>query len=141
MSPPRSAPFHSPDDAQAAAERYFASPRGKLSLWAGVLGGAFAWALQLQAGYALSRFSYDHPRLTLAHHASSAIALALALAAMLLAWRDWRRIGGGEPAGAEPGVAGRTRFLAALGVLTSGFFALVILAQWIPTFFIHPAWY
>ena len=124
-----------------AAEAYFASGRGKLALWAGVLGGAAAWSVQLQIGYALSRFSHSVPWLTGAHHATSLVATLLAVAATLLAWRDWRRAGGGESGGAEGGVTGRARFMAMLGVVTSGLFALVIVAQWVPVFFIQPAWY
>jgi hypothetical protein len=141
MTIAQSDPFHSPDDAQAQAERYFASRRGKLSLWTGVLGGALVWATQMQIGYVLARFTAAQPGLGTAHHATAVIALLLAAGATVLAWRDWRRVGGGEPAGTEPGIAGRSRFLAALGILTSGLFTLVILAQWLPIFFIDPGWY
>jgi hypothetical protein len=120
---------------------HFETPRGKLALWTGFLGGALAWTAQLLAGYAVSRFSHEHPWLTGVHHGISLVATALAVAATLLAWREWRRLGGGESRGSEPGVAGRSRFLALLGVVTSGLFAVVIVAQWVPVFFIDPAWY
>lgn len=139
--PPTSAQQLHPDAGRTDAERHYATARGKLSLWTGVLGGAFVWAAQLQVGYALSRFSGEYPSLTVAHHVTSAVAVVLALGATLLAVRDWRRLGGGQPAGTEPGVEGRSRFLAALGIVTSGLFTLVILAQWIPAFFISPEWY
>ena len=125
----------------APAEDRYARTPGKVSLWTGVLGGAIAWSLQLQAGYAISRFSHEHPWLTGVHHAVSAVSVIAAAACALLAWRDWRRLGGGSPRGTEPGVPGRSRFLAALGVISSGLFALVILAQWVPVFFLDPAWY
>ena len=125
----------------APAEDHYARTPGKLSLWTGVLGGAIVWVIQLQAGYAISRFSHEHPWLTGVHHAISAVSVLAAAACALLAWRDWRRLGGGQPRGTEPGVAGRSRFLAALGVVTSGLFAIVILAQWVPVFFIDPGWY
>ena len=127
--------------APAPTEDRYARTPGKLSLWTGVLGGAVVWAVQLQAGYAISRFSHEHPWLTGAHHAVSAVSVVAAAACALLAWRDWRRLGGGSPRGTEPGVAGRSRFLAALGVITSGLFAIVIFAQWVPVFFLDPAWY
>jgi hypothetical protein len=139
--PPASSLAVEPESGRTEAERYYATVRGKLSLWTGVLGGAFVWAMQLQVGYALSRFSGEYPSLTIAHHLTSAIAVLLAFAATLLAFRDWRRVGAGEPGGTEPGVAGRARFLAALGILTSGLFTIVILAQWLPTLFIDPSWY
>ena len=141
MTTAHSDPFHSPDDARAQAERYFASRRGKLSLWTGVLGGALVWATQMQIGYVLARFTVAHPGLGIAQHATSAVGVLLAGCATVLAWRDWRRVGGDQPAGTEPGILGRSRFLAALGILTSALFTHVILAQWLPTFFIDPSWY
>ena len=135
-----SQPLTPPAPALSEAEAYYETPRGKLSLWVGVLGGA-AWAVQLQIGYALSRFSHEHRWLTGVHHAVSAVAVLLAVGATLLALRDWRRLGGGEPRGTEEGVAGRSRFLAVLGMVTSGLFALVIVGQWVPVFFLDPAWY
>jgi hypothetical protein len=130
-----------PAPAPSEAEAYYETPRGKLSLWVGVLGGAVAWAVQFQIGYALSRFSHEHRWLTGVHHAVSAVAVLLAVGATLLALRDWRRLGGGEPHGTEEGVAGRSRFLAVLGIVTSGLFALVIVGQWVPVFFLDPGWY
>ena len=125
----------------ATAEGHYARTPGKVSLWTGVLGGAIVWAIQLQAGYAISRFSHEHPWLTTVHHVISAVSVLAAAACALLAWRDWRRLGGGRPRGTEGGVTGRSRFLAALGVITSGLFAVVILAQWVAVFFLDPAYY
>ena len=123
------------------ADAHFTSTRGELLLWVGVLGGAAAWTAQFLVGYALARFSHEHRWLTVVHHLVSLAGLLAALWAALVAHREWRRIGGGEAGGSEPGVSGRSRFLAALGILTSALFALVIVAQWLPTFFLDPGWY
>jgi hypothetical protein len=118
---------------------HFETPRGKLALWTGVLGGAVAWAAQFQFGYALVRFSCTRTWLAGLHHAETLVFLAGAVASMLLALREWNRL---RPAESEqPGVLGRSRFLAGLGVITSGFFSLVIVAEWVPMFFLSPCWY
>ena len=106
-----------------------------------MLGGPVVWSLQMQIGYALSRFSSEHRWLTVMHHLVSLLAVAAAAWCAGLAWREWQRLGGGEPGGSEPGVPGRSRFLALLGVITSGLFTVVIIAQWVPVFFISPDWY
>ena len=126
---------------QRGAEEYFERPKGKLALWTGVLGGPVAWAVQMQTGYALTYFSCPHPRLAAVHHAVTLLLLGAAIACTALAWRDWRRIGVGEPQGVEGGVPGRSRFLATLGILTSGLFSLVIFSQWLPMFFLSPCFY
>jgi hypothetical protein len=141
MSTEHADPLRPPDPAETQAERHYQTAAGKVSLWTGVLGGAVAWMLQLQAGYALSRFSHEHRWLTGVHHAVSAAAVLLAVGAALLAWRHWRRLGNGQPANADGGVLGRSRFLAALGIFASSLFAVVILGDWVPTFFLNPAWY
>jgi hypothetical protein len=123
------------------ADAHFSSTRGELLLWTGVLGPAAVWSLQMLVGYAVARFSHAHRWLTGLHHGVSLIGVAAALACAWVAWREWRRIGGGEPRGSEPDVPGRSRFLAALGILSSLFFTVVIIAQWVPTFFLDPGWY
>jgi hypothetical protein len=119
----------------------FASMRGALWLWVGAGGGAIVWSLQLIAGYALCRFSSDHRWLTAVHHSVSLVALAASIWATFISWRNWQQLGDGEPRGSEPGVPGRSRFLAALGVVSGIYFIAVILAQWIPLFFIDPNWF
>ena len=63
--------------------------------------------------------------------------LLAALLAAGLGWREWHRWGGGH-AGDDGGLAGRSRFLAILGMLLSAMAALVILAQWSAAFIFHP---
>jgi hypothetical protein len=70
-------------------------------------------------------------------HLTALGTLALALGGGGLAWRDWRSTGGG-PAGDGEGAIPRTRFVTVLGMMTSALFALIIVAQWIPTFILGP---
>jgi hypothetical protein len=70
-------------------------------------------------------------------HLTWLVSLALTVFAGWLGWVQWRRWGGG-PAGEEGGPEGRSRFLALLGMLTSGVTGLVIAAQWSAGFFFHP---
>jgi hypothetical protein len=128
-----------PEGPAAEPADYFARPRGKLALWTGVLGGPLAWSAQLQFGYALSRFSCTREWPAGLHHAETLVFLLAGVASTLLAGREMARLRRSEPD--EAGVLGRSRFLAGLGFVTSGLFSLVILAQWIPMFFISPCWY
>ena len=134
-------PARPPEPAPPEAVEHFDRTGGKFLLWTGVLGGPIVWSLQQFAGYAVSRFSSDHRGLTGAHHAISIVAFLAAAACALLAWLEWHRLGDGPPRGSEPGITGRSRFLAVLGIVTSGYFALVILSQWLPVFFLSPDWY
>jgi hypothetical protein len=113
-------------------------PRGGgASLWAGVIGAPLVWAADLQVRYAIVPWvcrTGHHGAL----HALSVLFLAMAAAAVFLCWRDWRAAGTVVPAGADDGVVTRVRFLAALGLLTSTLFFVVIVAEALPNFFIDP---
>jgi hypothetical protein len=105
-------------------------------LWAGVLVGPLAMLTQLQANYSLVLWACKTGG-TWSLHLVSLLALAATAAAGLVAWRDFRA------AGAEwdddgAGVMPRSRFMAAVGVMTSALFALVILAQWAAVFLYDP---
>jgi hypothetical protein len=116
----------------------FVSTCGELWLWVGAGGGAIIWSLQLLVGYALCRFSSDHRWLTAVHHGVSVVALAATVWSVIVSWRHWQQLGDGQARGSEPGVPGRSRFLAAIGILIGVLFAVLIFAQWIPVFFIDP---
>lgn len=108
-----------------------------LAQWAGVLLGPFGWALHLQVSYTLATFACDHPwRLSV--HVIAVAALALALGGAALGWRNWRV---SRDAPGEGHRVQRSRFMALAGILLGAYFALVIVAQWIPTLFIEPCRY
>jgi hypothetical protein len=107
------------------------------ALWTGLLLAPLAFLVNLEVGYLLVRRScLGNDRLPV--HVVQIVCLLLALAGGVVAWRVWRAEGAQWPGGEAGGPAGRTRFLAGLGLLLSAQFALVILAQWIPSFMLSP---
>ena len=99
-------------------------------LWLTILAGPAAWFLNMEASFALVPLvcqwhSGFVPGLT------AAIALAIVAASGLLARYEWQRleVHSGDPQPAEP----RPRAMALGGMLLSGLFFVVILAQTIPT--------
>jgi hypothetical protein len=97
-------------------------------LWAAVLAGPVAWAVQLQTVYALAAPAgegWSEAPL----HVVSLLCLLAAAGGGYLAHRGWRTVGG-WPSGADEAATGRARLLTVLGQLTGALFAVVILAQW-----------
>jgi hypothetical protein len=120
----------------SAGDRWL-EPRVLLAQWAGVLLGAAGWALHLQGSYLLAAFACtDVLRLTM--HGMSLVALAIAGAGVYFGWRTWQAARDGAPEGHR---VERSRFMGVAGIALSGYFALVIIAQWIPSFFLEPCRY
>jgi hypothetical protein len=86
-----------------------------LVLWLTLLASPAAWFLNLNAKFALTQWK---PAL----FAISGATLAVAALSGSVAWREWRNTGPDE----------RARSMALGGVVLSGLFFLVILAQAIP---------
>lgn len=115
---------------------HYRKPAGMLALWAAVLAAPLAWMLGLNAGYALVLVACAGGSM-LPLHLVSFVTLLLALGGGWVAMREWRRTaaeGQLEAAGTLP----RSRFMAALGLLTSALFGLAIVAQWAANLFLHP---
>jgi hypothetical protein len=129
----------------AAAPRHPSPHRDRVGLWAalfGVFAGPFAWAAQLNVNYAIASHAcfpdmQSRTSVLPGWHgfawglgAINLLALALAVAAAILSWRSWRATGGEHRGGAgallEAG-EGRTRFLAACGLMSGLGFAAAIL--------------
>lgn len=70
-------------------------------------------------------------------HIVPVLMLILTAAAGLVARRTWERTGRQWPAD-EGGSLGRSRFMATLGLITAGAGVLVIVAQWIAIWMLHP---
>lgn len=102
--------------------------RSTAAQWFGLLGGPIAMLGNLQAQYALVPWAC-HNGHSVAIHIPPAAFLLITGAAAAAALYEWRAAGGGTP-GAESGVIARARFLGALGLATSIFFALIIIAMW-----------
>ena len=109
--------------------------RRLVALWAGILIAPAAFAANLQLGYLLVHPACLRNDLT-PLHLVQILCLAAALGGGLIAWRALRREGA-DGSGEAAGRGDRSRFLAGLGVWSSGLFALVIVAQAVPSFVLH----
>lgn len=109
------------------------SARENLMLWIGILGPAIIWLIQFQANYTLVSWVCATHHLWLLH-AIAIVFLALCAWAGLDAWSRWP----GAHAEHESAGAGRRRFMAAVGVMSGAIFVLLITAQEIANFLIHP---
>ena len=98
-----------------------AQERHVASLWTGVLAGPFAWAIDLEARFALVHY-------TCVNHAGwimwliTIAALAVTLFGLFCSWHGWRE---------------ETRFMAIGGLFIGGMFALAIVAMMIPDLFLR----
>jgi hypothetical protein len=106
------------------------------ALWTGLLLAPTAFLANLEVGY-LFVYPSCAAGSVLTIHVVHGVCLVLALAGGLIAWRSWQAEGLEWP-GEAGGPGGRSRFMAGLGVTLSGLFVLTILAQWLPTFTLHP---
>jgi hypothetical protein len=111
-------------------------PRGDTALAVAYFLPAVAALLQLEVAYlSVSRACRQGSAVPL--HVESAVALVLALWGVRVGWRAWSAAGRRfDEKGADP--AARTRFLAAVGTLLGVLFVLVIVAMWLPIFFLDP---
>ena len=106
------------------------------AIWAGFLLAPAAFFVNLELGYLVvhpSCLKADTTPVHLVHLAT----FVLGLLGALVAWRTWRDAGAEWPGNADGPVA-RTRFMAGLGLVTSALLSLTMIAQWIPTFLLHP---
>ena len=117
-------------------EQAFFQRQGIGWLWFGILAGPLAFLLNLQLSYMLVQ-----PVCVTAHrlvlHLVPVGALLLTVSGGVSAWRNWQRTGRAESSKAA-GVLPCSRFMAGVGLLTSGLFILVIVAQWLPNFILTP---
>src|SRR5215210_2739559 len=114
-------------------EEYFRQPAGIAWLWAGVLAGPVAVALNQQIVYLMVTLSCSYGKATVLLPVMLAM-LALAAGGAFISWRNWQRAGGGT-ADSDGDAASRSRFMAIVGMLFSGLSLLAIVAMWLPTVF------
>jgi hypothetical protein len=115
-----------------------ASSQNNFILWVGILAGPVAWLVHFQTSYALVLWVCAHGHESILHVVSLLCVIG-ALAGAAVAWREFnarqqstaRRMEEEEP-------ITRSRFMAAVGMMNSALFALVIVAQGIPSFIISP---
>jgi hypothetical protein len=122
-----------------------------VALWFGLFGAPVVWSLQLLTSYALvAHGCYPDaepmtmpvvPGLRTLVLGTGAAALAVALLAGSLAWRNWRATQH-EPEGEHEALLevdeGRTRFMAFAGMLLSAVFVIGILMNVVPLLLLRP---
>ena len=126
---------HTPD---ADASTALPDARSVLAQLAGALAPPVAALAGQQAGYAVIDItcrtgSHDLALL----HVVRAATLLVVLSAGFVAWRQWQAVGVEHP-GDGGSRRTRTRLLAWVGVGASALFSLVVIAQWLPAFFLSP---
>ena len=120
----------------ANQQQHFSSGAGILELWVGLLLAPLVWWLHLEINYVLVPFACArHSHLLL--HGVTLISLLIAGSGLLVAWRNWEKVGRTWP-DSGAGAVSRSRFMAVGGILSSGMFLLVILAQGITAIILNP---
>jgi hypothetical protein len=112
-------------------EKEFEEPVSQLMQWTGFLLPPLAWSISLEALYLFSDYGCAGLNF-IPNHIVSLAALILSLLGGAVAWHNWTRSGAQWPNGGS-GAIPRSRFMAALGLLTSMLFSALIFAQWLPT--------
>jgi hypothetical protein len=115
------------------------SDRGSIPLWAGIIGAPLLWATHLQLQYMLTWWCCTTGQMWVLH-ALTLLFLAAAGYCCYLCWREWHNVGAGALSSDEAPPVGRSRFAGLLGLMSGSLFALLIVAQHLPTFFLSPCW-
>jgi hypothetical protein len=106
------------------------------ALWTGLLLPPIVVLADIELAYALVPAACSS-KSNLPVHLVHALAMLLVLFGGLIAWRNWRILGGGWP-DSEGGPLARTQFLSGVGVFLSGLCALVVLACWSAVLLLDP---
>src|SRR4051794_13248718 len=115
-------------------KNYFESKPGLTTLWLGILTGPLVWFASQQLSYLLVYHACASGNY-LPLHLVAVVGAGLTLTAGIVAQRNWSRVASAESETELETL--RARFMSAMGMMTSGLFALAILAQDIPNFFIN----
>lgn len=101
-----------------------------VQMWTGLLGPPVIWLSALSANYALTDLACSSGRAWILDLVNLSAVILVAITTFI-AWRCWRRIGGGD---AGETVEGRRKLMALGGMANGAFFTIVIIATAIPTF-------
>ena len=101
-----------------------------LALWTGILTGPVVWLISFEINFAMAPWACVDQR-KIALYVVSLIALIVSAGSGMLAWSQWKELGSELP-GDGGGAIPRSRVMALSGMLLSGMFCLVIIAQAIP---------
>ncbi len=102
----------------------------EFALWTGVLAGPILWLFSFQAKFAWAPWACTF-QTKLALYLVAFVAVALTAGSGVLAWSQWKELGGSSDIHGE-GALPRSRFMALAGMVFAVGFSLVILAQSIP---------
>ena len=106
------------------------------ALWLLIVAAPAILAIEMQTNYVLVRLACSAQR-NIALYAVTIVAIVLTVATALIALAVWRVEGTSWPT-EEPDLSSRIRFIAVLGMLSSGMSLLVIIAQGIATVLFNP---
>jgi hypothetical protein len=107
------------------------------ALWTANLLGPVTVLLTQELSYVLAeKAACAHGQMWTVH-LSFALGLGLTAIAASLGWREWRRWGA-QPSTPEADPGGRSRFMSVVGMLVSTLSAIVVIAMWSATLFLHP---
>jgi hypothetical protein len=119
-------------------KKEYAKTGGMFALWGALLAGPVVWLLQFQTNFTLVPLLCRSGAHNVALHAVFIFALLLVASAALVAWGNFRAAGARVEGVEGAGVAPRSRFLSALGLLVACMFFVVIFAQWIASWVFGP---
>jgi hypothetical protein len=109
---------------------WFLEPAGLGLLWAGMLAGPAAWALDLSASYALVHWTCSS-QLRMVLHLISVLALVLTAGGAAASWTALQRARS-DAVEDGPRPMDRGKFMATLGLLIAALFGLVIVSALVP---------
>jgi hypothetical protein len=121
----------------AEVKEQFKTNGAIFSQWVGLLAAPVAWAAQQLTLYTMVPWACQTGHFFAMHLVSLAAILVAAFGA-LVARGNWGRAGREQSDDDRAGALPRSRFLSVAGLVASGFFALVIFAQWLAVVVIHP---
>lgn len=104
--------------------------------WLAVVVPPLAAFAQQQISYSLVSLSCTKHAVALLHLPTLGM-LTLVAVATVYSWREWAQRDH-PPRPDDPHQPGSLRFFALLGLTMSGLSTIVVLAQWLPTLFVHP---
>jgi hypothetical protein len=106
-----------------------------LPLWIGILAGPVVWAADLTTSYALVRWSCSTQQFGVLH-LITLLSILLVIGGAWVAWLGLQQTRGNGPEdGGRP--RERARFMSILGLTSSAFFVLAILANEMPRWVLH----
>lgn len=127
---------HFDDGIRTGAERITPDERAAVGQWVGMFLAPAVFAVHLEITYNVIPWACVRGG-EIWVHVVDVLALLLSLTGTVVAWRVWQRTvreAPGEAGGSVP----RTSFLGACGLGFSAIVTLVLLAQWVASFFISP---